>query len=163
MLALTDRKPSGSGSGSVSERVGTIEKNLCKDPDVSSSSLTASETILLTPERSRSSLLPTKVDVASSPASTKSSLTLGEAPEHDLMARIETLSSRLSEAKVDLSEEKALRRKRETSIVKLADELKKRASETQAQAEEIAKVSKMLHVYVEVPFFRLQSRSLTPF
>ena len=85
------------------------------------------------------------VQVPGSPASSKSSLDIGEATVHDMMARIETLSSRLSEAEVNLSGEKALRKKKEKSLIKLAKELNKRKLETEAKAAEIEKVSKMLH------------------
>ena len=90
-----------------------------------------------TPERDSKQM----VQFVDSPASSKGSLNLGEATVHDMMARIEKLNSQLSEAKVNLSGEKALRKKKEKNLVKLAKELKKRASDTEAKSEEVAKVS----------------------
>jgi len=57
-----------------------------------------------------------------------------------LMDRLEKTQQRLTQAQIDLSGEKALRKRKEKNLVKLAKELKKRASESELQQVQIHKV-----------------------
>lgn len=107
------------------------------DPTQEESDKTADPKVVFPKERT-----PTKVKFSGMEGpSPPPSVNLENASRSELIAKLGGLQERLTQAQVDLREEKSNRRKKEKSLVKLAKELSKRQSESLQKEQDIVKVS----------------------
>ena len=82
-----------------------------------------------------------KFNMADSPSASSN---LDEASEESLLDRLTRTQEKLTQTQIDLSGEKALRKRKDKNLVKLAKELQKRAAILETKDQQVVKVSQKI-------------------